>query len=557
MKNYFYKLFFTTVCICSFLFSCTNNVDLSNISTDVQWDGAIAIPIGEANLNIENLLDKIDKNNVLTTEGEEIIYQNEDSTAFRFRDIDLAKNAQSLSTSFPLPPSQTIPANQSANFENNLGIDLGLNAHFKEERIDSAKIQSAILSIKISPENLAISPNNIELTIEFATSHMQTFNGEPVTVSYNPSFFNQVEEKTIRNFVLNTSQNSIIPLILKLKITAGDSPINISPSSKITIEVKFTHFDFEVAYGFFAPSVDAMVIEQQHLNLPSFTNDGDFQFANPQFFFNVKSNIGTYLYFKVDYIKAFKQENPSQEVYARFSNDQDSLSTKEALGNKPSNPGEYIAKQLRVLDKDYGATDRLFSINPQPDVLEYKFSTILDQKKINQDHSANFITPDAQIKVKYKIKIPFNLKSQSYYTSQDTVKDVDIDSTLKDVKVDSAQIVLKVENGLPVKVTLNMVLLDGNNKPINTTFKTSYQIDAPQIVDGYVVPDGIAMQKIIITLNNNQFNDFKQTKNIVFLITINSKDINSNIHFQKSNSFHAKMSLFVKGSYTYTSDNSK
>ncbi|HRU63128.1 MAG TPA: hypothetical protein P5236_01805, partial [Paludibacteraceae bacterium] len=98
MKNYFYKLFFTTVCICSFLFSCTNNVDLSNISTDVQWDGAIAIPIGEANLNIENLLDKIDKNNVLTTEGEEIIYQNEDSTAFRFRDIDLAKNAQSLST---------------------------------------------------------------------------------------------------------------------------------------------------------------------------------------------------------------------------------------------------------------------------------------------------------------------------------------------------------------------------------------------------------------------------------------------------------------------------
>lgn len=92
MKNCFYKFFFTTVGICSFLFSCTNDVDLSDISTDIQWDGALSIPVGEINVNIENLLAQIDSQKVLTTEGEEIIYQNEDSTAFRFRDIDLAKN---------------------------------------------------------------------------------------------------------------------------------------------------------------------------------------------------------------------------------------------------------------------------------------------------------------------------------------------------------------------------------------------------------------------------------------------------------------------------------
>lgn len=555
MKNCFYKFFFTTVGICSFLFSCTNNVDLSDISTDIQWDGALAIPVGEINVNIENLLAQIDSQKVLTTEGEEIIYQDEDSTAFKYRDIDLAKNALPLKASFTFPTSQTIPANQSKSFEMSPGgIGLGLNINPAEERIDSAKIQSAILSIKISPENLTISPNNIELTIEFATSHMQTFNGEPVTVSYNPSFFNQAEEKAIRNFVLNTSQSSIIPLILKLKITAGNSPINISPLSKITIEVKFTHFDFEVAYGFFAPSVDALVIEQQHLNLPSFTNDGDFQFANPQFFFNVKSNIGTYLYFDIDYIKAYQEENPTQAVYASFNG---SPSTKVAFDAKPSKPRNWVMKEILV-DKDYGSTDKLFQLTPKPDKMEYKFSASIDQEKMNQDLSTSFITPDAQIKVKYNVKIPFYLKPQSYYNYKDTATDVKIDSTLEDVKIDSAKMVLTVENGLPVKVTLNMALLDNNGKPINTTFQTTYKIDAPRIdANGCVISTGITPQKIIVSLNNEQLNDFKRAKDIAFLISINSKDVNSYIHFQTSNSFRVKMSLFAKGSYIYTSDNSK
>jgi len=554
MKNCFYKFFFTTVGICSFLFSCTNNVDLSDISTDIQWDGALAIPVGEINVNIENLLAQIDSQKVLTTEGEEIIYQNEDSTAFRFRDIDLAKNTQPLNTSFPLPPSQTIPANQSANFENNLGsIDLGLNTHPDEERIDSVKINSATLSIKISTENLSISPNNIELTIEFDTNHMRTFEGNPIAIIYNPSSFNQPAEIAIQNFVLNTSQSSSIPLILKLKITAGNSPINISPLSKITIEVKFTHFDFEVAYGFFAPGSIATVMQQQSLDLPSFIED--FQFVDPQVILNIKSNIGTYLYFKINYIKAYLQEKPSScMVYASFNGN---LSTQKALDIKPSQPGEWATTQIS-LDKNYGSIDKFFSITPKPDMVEYMFSTTLDQEKIDQDYSTNFITPDAQIKVKYKIKIPFYLKPQSYYVYKDTLKDVDIDSTLKDVKIDSAKMVLNVANGLPVKVELTMSLYDENNQIIRTTFKTTYQIDAPQIdANGCVIPTGITPQKIIVSLNNEQLNDFKRAKNIIFQIKINSKDIHSYIHFQTSNSFRMKMSLFAKGSYIYTSDNSK
>lgn len=232
-------------------------------------------------------------------------------------------------------------------------------------------------------------------------------------------------------------------------------------------------------------------------------------------------------------------------------------STQKALGIKPSQPGEWATTQIS-LDKNYGSIDKFFSITPKPDMVEYMFSTTLDQEKIDQDYSTNFITSDAQIKVKYKIQIPFYLKPQSYYVYKDTLKDVDIDSTLKDVKIDSAKMILNVTNRLPVKVELNMSLYNENNQIIETTFETTYQIDAPQIDEnGCVIPTGITPQKIIVSLNNEQLNDFKRAKNIIFQIKINSKDINSYIHFQKSNTFHVKMSFFVKGNYTSNNDNSK
>jgi len=553
MKPFVYKFMLISFITGLFFVSCTNDVDLTNISSDIQWDGALAIPIGEANLNIENLLAQIDSQKILITEGEEIIYQSEDSTIFRFRDIDLTKNAQPLNISFIFPISQTIPANNSYSFEKpNELINLGINTS-PEEQIDSVRINNALLSIKIVSENLSISPNNVELILEFPQNKVRHFNGDTVCVNYKPADFNNPTVKEINNFIINTSQSSTIPFTLKLKFTAGSVPITIYPSSKIDVEIKFTHFDFEVAYGFFAPGSIATSTQQQSLDLPSFIED--FQFVDPQVILNIKSNIGTYLYFKINYIKAYLQEKPSScMVYASFNGNP---STQKALGIKPSQPGEWATTQIS-LDKNYGSIDKFFSITPKPDMVEYMFSTTLDQEKIDQDHSTNFITSDAQIKVKYKIKIPFYLKPQSYYVYEDTLKDVDIDSTLEDVKIDSAKMILNVANGLPVKVELTMSLFDEDNQMIETTFKTTYQIDAPQIdANGCVIPTDITPQKIIVSLNNEQLNDFKRAKNIIFQIKINSKDVNSYIHFQKSNTFRVKMSFFVKGNYTSNNDNSK
>jgi hypothetical protein len=99
-----------------------------------------------------------------------------------------------------------------------------------------------------------------------------------------------------------------------------------------------------------------------------------------------------------------------------------------------------------------------------------------------------------------------------------------------------------------VKGKLTLVLKDSLGRDIATTFTKEYDIDAPQVDDeGYVVENGITPQKIEIALNNEQLDDFKNSKDIVYTFRIDSRDTESFIHFRKSDSFKVKLGLFVNG----------
>jgi len=536
--------------------SCMNDVDLTNISDKVQWNGSLAVPVGEATLTLEDLLAQLDSQNILVTEGQEILYQDSDSIDFRFRDVDLAKYSQSLEKSFNVSPVDiTIPANTTfPSLISEENINLGLNST-SDERVDSAVIYSANLSVKVDVQNINdINPRNLKLTLEFPTDKVRAKNGSPIKIEFTPGAFNHPENVTIRDFVINTSGNaSGIPVTLKLDITTGSSPVTVGPSSVVGVELKFTGFNYKVAYGYFTPAVIATKTLTQDLDLPSFTDDGLFLFANPKVFLTVKSNIGAYLKFDIDYVKAYPKSDSSQEVYASFNG---SRSISESLNKKPTAPGLWVAKQLRTLDKYYGATDLLFSNENKPDVLEYKYSASIDESK--SDLKPDFITPDGAIKVYYKIQIPLYLKPGSYYEFKDTIPDAgeDINSALEDVEVNSGSIFLTVSNGLPVKGKLTLVLKDSLGRDISTTFTKEYDIDAPQVdAEGFVVESSITPQKIEIALNNDQLNDFKRSKDIVYKFRIDSKDANSFIHFRKSDTFKVKLGLFVNGKVSYDSNN--
>lgn len=533
------------------LTSCLNDVDLTNISGEIQWKGALAAPIGTANLKLEDLVAQLDSQKILTASGEEFLYQDSDNVEFQFRQINLIQNALPLNKSLYVSPETTItiPANtQIPTISSDENIQLGINSS-QDERIDSVKISSAVLSVKVTVDNLSVNPNNVKFTLDFPLSKVKHYDGSLVEAVYTPSSFNQAQNIALSNFTINTSDSgSSIPITLKLDITTGNLPVRVSPSSKVNIELKLTSMQFDVAYGYFAPSSIASKVVQQSLNLPDFTKDGAFKFADPKIFITVQSNIGTYLKFDINYAKAYQKSNPSQAVYASFNGNQ---STSESMGIKPSAPGIWVTKQLTTLDKNYGTIDKLFDTSNKADTIEMKYGGNVDNDKISTDPTPNFITPDAAIKVKYKIQIPLYLKPTSYYIFKDTIKNAgkDIDSVLNKVKINTLSIYLTVMNGLPVKGTLSMQLNDASGHKINTTFISDYQINAPDIdSNGYVKANGITPQKIEIKIDSTQVDDFRRTKDIVFQFRIDSKDASSFIHFRKSDTFNVKAGLFVNGS---------
>ncbi len=164
-----------------------------------------------------------------------------------------------------------------------------------------------------------------------------------------------------------------------------------------------------------------------------------------------------------------------RNVYASFNG---SRSTTEALNDKLDRLGLWIAKQLRQIDKEYGAIDQFFDNPTHPDVIdviEFKYTVRLDEDKINHDPTPNFITSDAAIKVIYKIQIPLYLKPGSYYNLNDAIKDIgdDIDDALEDASIDNAKLILTVLNGLPLKGDLSLIPLDSLNREITSDLNTN------------------------------------------------------------------------------------
>lgn len=537
------------------LTSCMNDIDLMNISKEIKIDESLVLPIGEANMSLEeilanqDLMAKIDSQGLISAQGFEVLFQDTSNVSFKFREINLARSSQALlktfnvsTVDFVFPPNTSIPTFTS--FEN---INLGINSNPSVERIDSVKIGFATLSIKITETDLAINPSDLKLTLSFPENKLRKRDGSSNTILFSPKVFGQTDDVPIINFVIITTGNaSELPIQMNLDFKSGSQPLKVSPTSKIEVQLKFNKLDYEVAYGFFQPAILASSTIQKPIELGSTVSGGVLKFSNPILTVNATSNIGTYLRFKVDYVKAFVKEDPTQESKASF-NGNDYITYNFS---KPKFPGDTVNKVM-IFDKDNGATYRLFEKEIRPNMLEYKFSALVNEDAISQDPTPNYITPDSRIDAVLKIEIPFQLNAGSNFELKDTIENVgkNIKSNLKDIDVETAILVLKIANGLPVKAKLTLVLLDSLGATINTTIKKVYDINSPAVdSEGLVATNGITPQTIQIDLTKSQVEDLKKSKNIAYLVHLEGRDSTSKIHLTKMNTFGVKLGIFVKGS---------
>lgn len=531
-----------------FLVSCEANIDLLNVSPEVSIDPSLIVPLGGASVSLGDLLSTYDTQHLFETNINEFRLQSFDSVDFKLPIINLVDNLSTFTNSFYISPDNIIifPANSDFPAISELHtIDLGLNSNTAVERIDSVKIAAATIGVKISVNNLNISPSDLKITFTFSDRKMRMLDGSSSIFTFTPTAYNVTQNINISNFLLNTSNGATgLPLLIKIEAKTGNLPVTIDPSSRIDIQYQFNQLDWAMLYGKFDLSKIATSSQQIAIDLDTKLPTGQFYLANPQIDLTALTNIGVMLGFRLDYLKSY---TTNDSVFAQFEG---SKTFTKFFNSKPKFQGDTASLKLKTFDKTWGGTDKLLANKPK--YLEYKFTALSDT--IN-DLTQNFITPDAYLKVFFKTTIPLQFNQGSYYQYNDTINNVfqAVAKTLDqftNASIQSASLVLNITNGLPVKTGLSFILIDSLNNEINisTDFKKLYEINSGEVdLNGIVQPGKETKQQLVITITKDQLTEIRKAKRIAYQVRVSGADIHSTIYFTKSNNFNLKVGLFIKG----------
>lgn len=549
MKRKLFLFFSCIAGILSFILVSCTDIDLETTSKDVLFQQSLVLPVGEGSLTVDEILSQFDFQNLISYAGDTINFHYEMNKEYDFKPIDLLKNAITKVLSFPLS-SAIVPANASVPLPggNQSSVDLGLDPNSTSNRTDSAKITTAKFSVKVSVANIKdmsnnnILPSDLKIVLVFPNMHYLN-NNTPITKTVSVSQFGTFTDVVINDFVVKTSGLTGVPF--QVQFLAGNRNINIGSNAKIDLDVKITQLDFAVAYGKYDPTSIQPTVIKMALGDLSVLPVG-LKFANPTGTVRLVSNIGTYLRFNIDYIKAFSKDG-STVRQASFNG---SPTIVEAMNIKPLIPGDTIVKYLRKLDTNYGTTDKLFDTDVKLDTLEYKFSLQTDAALNNASTTPSFIVPNTKMKMNFKMKIPFYLKSGSNASISDTIPNIE---GVFD-KLEQATLVLKVANGLPVKFTFSMKFLDENQQVVNSTINDSTYI----INSGEVDNEGLVTKETITPLNieltKNQITQLKAAKSMVYSIKMAGQTDSKPIQLMKSNYFKVKLGVFAKGGFITSLD---
>ena len=537
--------------------SCEADIDLNNISNDISLHPDLIVPIGGANVSLGELLSaNVSLGKYLTVDDSEINYQRIDSSEFKFPVLNFLANSKELNRNITLGPSGTfVPSNYNLpTIAVSDTVDLGLNAGNNRDRVDSILVKSATIGvvINVSPDLASINPNDLKFSIVFPNGKIRMLNGTSSTITFKPIGYGIPYDVVLSNFMMSTSgKERGIPIEIRMDAKTGALPLVLNSTSTVTNKISFKQLDYSVVYGTFKSGFNLSNSFKQGIDLDKDFPNGLLKLADPQVSISAISNVGMYLNFRIDFIKAYVSTN--QNVNPIFANFNGSPDVNIELKRKPSNPGDTVHLILPTLNKDWGGTNLLFENESKPDVLQYDFTTSVDSLYSVKDKSPSYITSDAKIKVYLKTIIPLSFSKGSYYEFSDSISNifVGISNALNQfpyTKIASTVLILNVTNGLPVRTSFTFDLTDSLGKVLPTTFVKNYVIQGGKVDgNGIVQPGKETKQSIQLVVTKDQLDVLKKARFLTYKVRIDGNDINSNIHFIKSNTFDLKAGLFVKG----------
>ncbi len=593
MKIFVLKKSLIPLCIGGILMfsSCVDEtINLDNLSTDVTLARSLAIPLGEANFTVKNLLyhydpslgtdiriDSTGTNGVVTLLYDKFIdygiptdikdllgfgtYETEDLYLNGINDL-LFENFN------PITPADEAILNQikttGVSFTSGVNFSCEINPVYnfqvndkKDEQVINRIVfrnSSIVITVK---SNVNIPDGMMKADFEMPITHLD---GNPVIVKNLPIKLNEPTVVGPKDFIVllnegNTTDNPIKEKVIPIKMTftGQNGGPTISQTTYLNFKIDFHDAGSQfVAYGKFYKREavdyddDKKVVP---IHLRDYLPEGTAIYPlSPEVELAVKNNVGVPVAINIKSLRA-EQLDPAKKIEALFENN---LPGTTRIVNRPSNHGSEANTSI------------IFNNQPGKGEIQNFFGSPENRMNIDQlfldldfgigqetDNTAEqFIASDSKVSINVKAKIPVHFKGSITYT--DTIDNIDLEDALQ--VANSAKLDLRVFNSLPLGVMLKVELLDENKNPIivpNALYE--HDIESANVNnDGSVQDNFVPKEKLLTLRYNAQTIDYlKKAKHLKLTFTTKGRTSDSEIKLRMRDSLKVKASVAVIGGVSF------
>jgi hypothetical protein len=580
MKVYFLRkiLLYLFVSVSLYLTSCVDkSVDWDNLSTDMSVGGSIPAPLfKESKLSLYKILEQYHPDDmqgvVIDTTENGDIYLAYDSTftyamstlnndftmfadnMFNIGISDIFKDTPILSLLGLTGTDATLPiglhVNQVVPYEYDMNKNLAENEMIGRQRLDSILFRNTDIVLTIDP-SFDIHPGvlKIQIKIPGVNPPLPEISLEPGKTEYRFSSY--------EHFRIDAKG--------KIEITfnvEGDGKTKIGFDDEIRFFVGFESHNPEgkpdyVAYGLFNYSLEFdndFKMDTYIASLYNYVPEADntvLSLENPQFNFELSSNMGIPLQFSLDTIISYLHSR-EPEIFLSKGNAVFDIKATDEIGKT------VITDDIRTIDnaffQDYGNQKFSNFINTSMDSLYFSYRLAAREVDIdNPDQPIEFIPSDGELKVVGKLKVPMIFGETSVICYRDTIKlDFDFES-LDDVS--KLELRFHYINHIPLGFYVHLSLLDESyenlldNKPYQSILINKPGVDEDGAVNENELAKGEGDFSLIFTKDTEtSISQMKNAKYLIFEYRSREKDDpEERIRLKASDYISIKLGAIIDG----------
>ena len=533
MNNKLIKVSFFLLIALVVSFGCRKKV---NKLTTSGWNPSVAVPVGEANFVISDLLVNIDSGIIVSPLGEMSIEFEENLDSVLATDFislddysevfDLTPSGLVYADVFPNGTTLSNSANVSTSYSAPSGVEintLNFSGGTLDLTVTSTLQHDAVLNVTIS-----------DLFDATSTPIMRTISlvyagGGTTTQSVSIDLSGYSADFTAGGTLTNSLRASI-----DVTITGTGNPGNpIVGNETINMSLGLSNLEYENLTGYFGQ--DPLTSASDSLLLKIFQNansEGNIMFSNPSLTFDIENSFGVPIdinFGNIESIDSITGESTSLV-----------LSNPSLSINAPSIMGESVNTQLTLNNQNTTNIESLLGVNPK--YFKYDISTIPNPNgNVGQ---LNFIESTSKMVVKANLNLPFEGKAIELI-AKDTI-DYSLDGT--DISsIESLLFRFNVDNGFPISFNAQATFVDENYNPVFTLFDTPTSVVRGANIDA----DGKVTSSVNnftnVTLTSDKIQLLDQVKHIVIEGEVSTTDYqNSTVKFYDSYKISLKLGFLLE-----------